>query len=211
MIVRSLWRHRWLPDKSESLVRETASIPRPASERGTALVELSLLGTTDVEGRVHSLPLLAGYLANLRAERTRGGGALALFDAGDIIQGTLETNLNEGEVMIAAYDALGYSAATIGNHEFDHGPAGEAATPKAGQPEGPLTDPRGALKARLAQAKNALMGTMWPTEQILRAYTDSKAELPKLIAEAQGLLTKASALSTALAKHNLTLTVPTLK
>ena len=55
------------------------------------------------------------------------------------------------------------------------------------------------------------MGTMWPTEQILRAYTDSKAELPKLIAEAQGLLTKASALSTALAKHNLTLTVPTLK
>jgi hypothetical protein len=65
--------------------------------------------------------------------------------------------------------------------------------------------------ARLAQAKNALMGTMWPTEQILRAYTDSKAELPRLIAEAQGLLTKASALSTALAKHNLTLTVPTLK
>ena len=65
--------------------------------------------------------------------------------------------------------------------------------------------------ARLAQAKNVLMGTMWPTEQTLRAYTDSRADVPKLIAEAQGLLTRASALSTALAKHNLTLTVPTLK
>ena len=45
------------------------------------------------------------------------------------------------------YNALGYAAAAIGNHEFDFGPAGPASTPQR-----PDDDPRGALKARAAQA-----------------------------------------------------------
>ena len=49
--------------------------------------------------------------------------------------------------MIAAYNALGYTAAAIGNHEFDFGPVGAAATPRT-----PADDPRGALKARAAAA-----------------------------------------------------------
>jgi hypothetical protein len=61
---------------------------------------------------------------------------------------------------------------------------------------------------RMGLAKNALMGGMWPPQQVMQAYTDAKAQLPKLFADANALLTKASALSGALAKHNLTLTVP---
>jgi hypothetical protein len=52
------------------------------------------------------------------------------------------------------------------------------------------------------------MGGMWPTEQTIKAYNDAKTDMPKLIAEANALFTKASTLSTALAKHNITLTAP---
>ena len=61
---------------------------------------------------------------------------------------------------------------------------------------------------RVAIAKNGMMGGMWPTSTTLTAYNDAKAEVPKLLAEANALFTKASALSSALAKHNITLTVP---
>jgi hypothetical protein len=64
---------------------------------------------------------------------------------------------------------------------------------------------------RLGLAKTAMMAGMWPTEQSMRAYTDSKSEVPKVIADANALLAKASALSTTLTQHNLTLTVPAVK
>ncbi len=70
-----------------------------------------------------------------------------LVDAGDMFQGTLESNLGEGMAVLHAYGALGYAAATIGNHEFDYGPVGPAATP-----EKPDDDPRGALKALIKAA-----------------------------------------------------------
>ena len=62
--------------------------------------------------------------------------------------------------------------------------------------------------ARLAQAKNGLMGGMPATSQTLDSYKRSKAEIPKVLEEAQGLLAKLQTLSAALAKHNITLTVP---
>jgi hypothetical protein len=72
-----------------------------------------------------------------------------------------------------------------------------------GAPESPLQ--------RAAVAKNAMMGGMWPTEAALTAYTDAKAQVPRLFADATALLTRASALSSALAKHNITLAVPELR
>ena len=62
--------------------------------------------------------------------------------------------------------------------------------------------------ARVGLAKNAFMAGMWPPQAAMQAYTDAKAQTPKLFADANALLTKASTLSSALAKHNLTLTVP---
>src|SRR6185369_832792 len=98
------------------------------------------------------LPVLGGYLANLRRARARDGGGVLLLDAGDMFQGTLESNLGEGAAVIRAYGALGYGAAAIGNHEFDFGPAGPAATPRS-----PADDPRGAIKARAAEARFPLL------------------------------------------------------
>jgi 5'-nucleotidase len=111
-------------------------------------VTLSIVSTNDVHGRISQLPLLGGYIDNLRAERAKTGGAVLLLDAGDIFQGTVESNASEGAAMVRAYHALGYDAVTLGNHEFDFGPVGPAATPAS-----PTDDPLGALKARVAEAQ----------------------------------------------------------
>ena len=44
-----------------------------------------------------------------------------LLDGGDIYQGTPVSNLTGGAAMLAAFDAMGYDAAALGNHEFDWG------------------------------------------------------------------------------------------
>jgi 5'-nucleotidase len=126
---------------------------RPAVEPVAPAITLSIVGTNDLHGGIlqrgdrGGLALLGGYVANLRAARARDGGAVLLLDAGDMFQGTLESNLNEGASVIAAYNALRYAAVAVGNHDFDFGPVGPPATPQE-----PDDDPRGALKARAAEA-----------------------------------------------------------
>lgn len=90
--------------------------------------------------------VLSGYVENLRKVRKHDGGVV-LVDAGDMFQGTLAANETEGAAVIRLYNAMGYDAAVIGNHEFDYGPAGPAAIPAS-----PTDDRRGAL---LAAAKLA--------------------------------------------------------
>lgn len=129
-----------------------------AAEPAPPPIRLSLVGTNDVHG--HLLPageeggatVFAGYLANLRAARTRDGGGVLLLDAGDMLQGTLESNRAEGAPMIALMNALRYDAAAVGNHEFDFGPEGPAATPQR-----PGDDPRGALEHRAREAHFPLL------------------------------------------------------
>jgi len=44
-----------------------------------------------------------------------------LFDAGDMLQGSPYYNMYKGEVEFKVMSEMGYSGATIGNHEFDNG------------------------------------------------------------------------------------------
>jgi len=123
-----------------------------------ASVTISVIATTDLHGGVlqrgerGGLALLGGYLRNIRAARLRDGGGVLLVDSGDMFQGTLESNMNEGAAVVRAYNRLGYAAAAIGNHEFDYGPVGPRSTPTT-----PSDDPRGALKARAAEARFPLL------------------------------------------------------
>jgi photosystem II stability/assembly factor-like uncharacterized protein len=64
------------------------------------------------------------------------------------------------------------------------------------------------MLTRIGQAKNGLMGGMWPTEQTMKTYAEMKTQAPKAMTDATALLTKAQALSTTLAKYNITLEVP---
>ncbi|MEL6870616.1 MAG: bifunctional UDP-sugar hydrolase/5'-nucleotidase, partial [Pseudomonadota bacterium] len=128
-----------------SLLAACVSAP-PSSDT----VVLSVIGTNDVHGEFAAqhggLVALSGYVAALRAQRAQDGAVL-LLDGGDMWQGTLESNLNEGAAVVQAYTALAYDAATIGNHEFDFGPVGASAIPEA---EG--DNPRGVLQTRSAEA-----------------------------------------------------------
>jgi 2',3'-cyclic-nucleotide 2'-phosphodiesterase (5'-nucleotidase family) len=121
-----------------------AAPPPPAAP---TRVTISLVGTNDLHGRIEALPPFGGYLANLRRARDRDGGAVVLVDAGDMFQGTLPSNLGEGAAVVRAYNVLGYAAAALGNHEFDFGPVGPEVTAQK-----PGDDPRGALRARAAEA-----------------------------------------------------------
>ena len=119
----------------------------PAPARGPMVKKLTIIGTNDLHGALERLPLLAGFVANVRAARAIEDGGVLLVDGGDLFQGTLESNLGEGVDVVRAYNQLGYAASAIGNHEFDYGPEGPAATAHEGE------DPRGALRARIHEAR----------------------------------------------------------
>jgi photosystem II stability/assembly factor-like uncharacterized protein len=61
--------------------------------------------------------------------------------------------------------------------------------------------------ARAAQAKNGMMGGMWPTKATMDAYSEAKAGVPGAISEANAMVARAQTVSAALAKHGITLTV----
>ncbi|HYO78877.1 MAG TPA: 5'-nucleotidase C-terminal domain-containing protein, partial [Thermoanaerobaculia bacterium] len=114
-----------------------------------APVHVVIVGTTDVHGWFNGhvetppgggegvlwggLPSLASYVQTLREQH---GGRVLLVDSGDMFQGTLESNMFEGEAVIRGYNVLGYSAAAVGNHEFDFGPVGPEAIPRTADDDG---------------------------------------------------------------------------
>ncbi len=118
---------------------------RAASPHASATTTITIIGTSDLHGHIDHLPEFAGYVNNVRKTRAKDG-AVVLIDAGDMFQGTIESNQGEGASVVNAYNALRYTAAAIGNHEFDYGPVGDVDPRAAG------VDTRGALKARAAEA-----------------------------------------------------------
>ncbi|MEW6287956.1 MAG: 5'-nucleotidase C-terminal domain-containing protein [Chloroflexota bacterium] len=88
-------------------------------------VTFTILHTNDFHGQLEpsgSNPgsaRIATYVKNVRT--AVGADKVLLVDAGDIMQGSLLSNLTQGEATIATYNALDYKVATFGNHEFDWG------------------------------------------------------------------------------------------
>lgn len=97
---------------------------------------VQIIGTNDVHGHLEAeahptkadkalavheggLATFGGYVDLLRARYPR---QTLLLDAGDLFQGTVPSNLSKGAAVIAAFNALGYQGAALGNHEFDFGP-----------------------------------------------------------------------------------------
>ena len=102
-------------------------------------VTFSILDTNDFHGQLEasnsdvvkaSNPGMArtAYVINkIRADNTALDRSTVLVDAGDEMQGSLLSNVGDGtptgkgKPTIATYNAMGYAAATFGNHEFDWG------------------------------------------------------------------------------------------
>ena len=148
---------------------------------------ISLLGTNDVHGQLlpdgdrGGLVTISAYVNALRAARNEDGGAVLVIDAGDMWQGTLESNLVEGAAVVAAYNAIGFDAAAIGNHEFDFGPVGSKAVP-----EGPGDDPRGALKLRASEAAFPVLAANLVDEKTGRPV-DWENVRPSVILDVDGI------------------------
>jgi len=98
--------------------------------------ELTILHTNDFHARVEEYQasgatctagaVCLGGSARIKTvadEIRRTRPHVLLVDAGDQFQGTLYYGLFRSAVIAQMMNALGYDAMTVGNHEFDHGPA----------------------------------------------------------------------------------------
>ncbi len=128
------------PNIPDAMTREAGvSGSGPGGQRGGTdlpLVQLRVLATSDLHANVLSYdyssnrPLFGQGLAQMAsliaAARADHPGAL-LLDNGDFLQGSALADLaamprrRRGHPVIAAMNALGYDAATLGNHEFNFG------------------------------------------------------------------------------------------
>jgi len=111
-------------------VRRPPVANAPAGQGGRASV-LRLISTNDFHGGLEPRPdgaagrrggaaQLATVIRRLERECT-GGCTSLLVDGGDLFQGTPASNLAYGRPVIALFNALGYAAAALGNHELDWG------------------------------------------------------------------------------------------
>jgi len=73
------------------------------------------------DGEIGGADWFGGYLEAIRAEARERGGAVVVLDGGDEFQGTLISNQFRGRSVTDVYNALGVTAAALGNHEFDFG------------------------------------------------------------------------------------------
>jgi 2',3'-cyclic-nucleotide 2'-phosphodiesterase (5'-nucleotidase family) len=80
-------------------------------------VPITILHTTDLHGRVENLGRCATLIQQIRDSEKN----VLLLDAGDTVQGSPESWLSGGLVMVKAMNALRYDAWVLGNHEFDWG------------------------------------------------------------------------------------------
>ena len=90
---------------------------------------IEVFETTDVHGYLvdtssgneSTFQYRMAYIANAvnEARANAENDAVLLLDGGDIYQGTPVSNLTYGSALRAAFDAMGYDAVSLGNHEFD--------------------------------------------------------------------------------------------
>ncbi len=94
------------------------------------VVKLTVLHTNDMHSHIEPFPAndpkypgqggmarRASLVKKIRQEETN----VLLLDAGDIFQGTPYFNKYGGELEFKLMSAMGYDAATMGNHDFDNG------------------------------------------------------------------------------------------
>ncbi len=116
----------------------------PGGVRATTPTCVTVVGTSDLHGAIepHRLELDAAahhkatpgdvevlrygglmvQASYIRALRAKFPHEVVLVDGGDLYQGTMVSNLSRGKAVTAAYNALKFDAAAVGNHEFDYGP-----------------------------------------------------------------------------------------
>lgn len=109
----------------------SAAAPAPTAEPPAPRGEVTILYTNDTHTYINNVVkdaegnekpgLSFGNVAAMKADLTAAGKNVLLVDAGDHVQGTAYGAMDEGTHIIEIMNAVGYDAATLGNHEFDYG------------------------------------------------------------------------------------------
>jgi 2',3'-cyclic-nucleotide 2'-phosphodiesterase (5'-nucleotidase family) len=111
--------------------------PRPTKPVTGGPIHLVVLHTNDMHGQVlprkatwlnkdkppliGGIPRVAAYITQARRELAAQQIGVVAVDGGDWYQGTPEGLIDNGLDYVRAVAAVGYDAAALGNHEFDHG------------------------------------------------------------------------------------------
>ncbi|MCX6983672.1 MAG: metallophosphatase, partial [Lentisphaerae bacterium] len=98
-----------------------SAVPGSAGE----LKKITILETSDIHSQVDSdsKPGLLRLSAALDSERKKAGGgdSCLIIDCGDILQGSRQGSLSNGELGVKFLNELKYDAWVPGNHDFDFG------------------------------------------------------------------------------------------
>ena len=107
-----------------ALVLPTA-VTAPLKAQAAGPISFTILHTNDFHGNLElagsnpGAARVAQKIAGIRGEV--GANKVLVFDAGDMMQGSLVSNLQKGLPVIDYYRTISFNAATFGNHEFDWG------------------------------------------------------------------------------------------
>jgi 2',3'-cyclic-nucleotide 2'-phosphodiesterase (5'-nucleotidase family) len=106
-------------------ILQTSDIHNHASGYGPFL-DFTPLNTTDNDGVTGGMARLAGKIVEMKINRLINNVPMLIVDSGDYFMGTMYDMAASAPVPFIYFQALGYDAITLGNHEFDWGPAGLA-------------------------------------------------------------------------------------
>lgn len=105
-------------------------LPATPAQAAAASYVLPVFETSDIHGYLVNVAYDSeanyqyrlAYVAD-KVDDARCGDAdrTILLDGGDIYQGNVVSNLQDGMPLVAAFDAMEYDAVCLGNHEFDWG------------------------------------------------------------------------------------------
>jgi 2',3'-cyclic-nucleotide 2'-phosphodiesterase/3'-nucleotidase len=131
------------------------------------IVRLDILAVNDFHGALAAddrNPGAAALAAYLKAERAKNPAGTILLSAGDMFQGSPDSNLLYGKTVVAFMNEVGFDAMVLGNHEFDWGLA--------------------VLRDRMAQAAFPMLAA-----NIMDKNSGRRADLvrPYIILERQGI------------------------
>ena len=94
--------------------------------KNSVMAELSFYAVNDLHGKFMDTSTQPGvdefttYLKNLYKDTKREE---ILLSSGDMWQGTVESSSNQGQLMTEWMNDVGFASMTLGNHEYDWGPA----------------------------------------------------------------------------------------
>lgn len=88
------------------------------------VIEIQILSFNDYHGAINETDNHTGLLnfaSTIKELTDKNKNHTVLLSAGDMYQGSAQSNMNRGKLMIDVMNELGLEAMTIGNHEFDWG------------------------------------------------------------------------------------------